>query len=39
MEAEVYSEMDYCLKFHSSNGSWNYVKQFGNITRGIYAKY
>ena len=27
-----------CLKFHSPNGSWNYV-QFWNITRGIYAKY
>ena len=28
-----------CLKFHSPNGSWNYVQQFRNITRGIYAKY
>ena len=26
-------------KFHSPNGSWNYVEQFWNITRGIYAKY
>ena len=32
---------EYCLKFYSPNGSWNYVKkkQFWNITRGIYAKY
>ena len=30
-----------CHKFHSRNGSWNYVKQLWNImiTRGIYAKY
>ena len=28
-----------CLKFHSPNGSWNYVKQFRNIARCIYAKY
>ena len=28
-----------CLKFHSPNGSWNYVQQFRNITRGIYDKY
>ena len=28
-----------CPKFHSPNGSWNYVEQFWNITRGIYAKY
>ena len=28
-----------CPKFHSPNGSWNYVKQFWNITRGIYVKY
>ena len=27
-----------CLKFHSPNGSWNYV-QFWNITHGIYANY
>ena len=24
-----------CLKFHSLNGSWNYVKQFSNITCGL----
>ena len=28
-----------CLKFHSPNGSWNFVWQFWNITRDIYAKY
>ena len=28
-----------CLKFHSPNGSWNYVKQFRNITNGIYVKH
>ena len=28
-----------CLKFHSPNGSWNYVKQFRNITHGIYVKH
>ena len=28
-----------CLKFHSPNGSWNYVQQLRNITRGVYAKY
>ena len=28
-----------CLKFHLPNGSWKYVEQFRNITRGIYAKY
>ena len=28
-----------CPKIHSPDGSWNYVKQFWNITRGIYAKY
>ena len=28
-----------CPKFHSPNGSWNYVEQFWNITRGINAKY
>ena len=28
-----------CFKFHSPNGSWNYVKQFRNIARCIYAKY
>ena len=27
-----------CLKFHSPNSLWNYVKQFQNITRGIYSK-
>ena len=27
-----------CLKFHSPNSSWNYLQQFWNITRGIYAK-
>ena len=27
------------LKFHSPNGSWNYISQFQNITCGIYAKY
>ena len=27
------------LKFRSPNGSWNFVWQFWNITRGIYAKY
>ena len=24
-----------CLKIHSLNGSWNYVKQFSNITCGL----
>ena len=28
-----------CLQFYSPNGSSNYVQQFRNITRGIYAKY
>ena len=28
-----------CLKFHLPNCSWNYILQFWNITRGIYAKY
>ena len=28
-----------CLKFHLPNCSWNYILQFWNIIRGIYAKY
>ena len=28
-----------CSKFHSPNGLWNFVKQFWNITCGIYATY
>ena len=31
-------EFQNCVKFHLPNGSWNFLEQFRNITRGIYTK-